>query len=206
MLPDSRKRSANVQLVRIAALSMVMVGGCGGGGTETPLAPAARAGSVAVPAAGGQALRFSKDGASVAVDFSRWGTPAYYQKGGNTVSRLVVTASEVLGAAGRFVSLDLTARDETVIGPGSYDCAKAAGDGVPVVGTITYAEDSMARVWKSVPPAACRITITEIGPVGGRLRGTFSATLPARKGTDTAVTISDGVFDVERDDYGAETR
>jgi hypothetical protein len=64
----------------------------------------------------------------------------------------------------------------------------------------------MARVWRSAPAAACRITITEIGPIGGRLRGTFSATLPAKKGTDTAVTISDGLFDVERADYGAETR
>jgi hypothetical protein len=197
-----------VKLVTTIAMTVALglvLAGCGDGGPAAP-APASGERTAGVTPAGGQTLRFSKDGAPVAVDFTRWGTPAYYQKGGNSVSRLVVTAREVLGAAARFVSLDLTARDETRIVPGTYDCAKTAADGVAVVGTILYAEDSMVRVWKSGPGAECTITVAEIGALGGRLVGTFSATLPARKGAQEAVTLSGGEFDVERGDYGAETR
>jgi hypothetical protein len=138
----------------------------------------------------------------VAVDFSRWGTPAYYQNG----ARLVVAANEILGDAARFFSVDLVATGDAKVTTGTYDCSKSAADGAPIAGVITYGEESMARVWKSAPGLPCTVTVTGIGAVGGRLEGTFSATLAASKGGAAPVVISDGLFAVERGAYGADTQ
>jgi hypothetical protein len=147
-----------------------------------------------------QKLSFLKDGAPFAVDFSKWGTPAYYQKTAAGWA-LAVVANEVLGTEGRYFSLMLRATDDGELGPGTYACATAP-DGPKVLGEMKYSEANSARVWKQAAGAPCSITVDEIGPVDtGRLKGRFSATLQATKGATEDVVVADGVFDVKRKEY-----
>jgi hypothetical protein len=163
-----------------------------GGGAGT-------SGAAGTGSASGQKITFTKDGAPVAVDFSQWGTPAYYQdtSAGWT---LAVVANEVFGAAKRYFALQLRATDGNELALGTYPCAPDAS-GPKVKGQLTWAEDGMNRVWKQSADAPCSITITNIGPLGGRLEGTFSATLAPTKGATANIVLADGVFDVVRKEY-----
>jgi hypothetical protein len=149
-----------------------------------------------------QTIAFMKDGVPVAVDFRKWGTPSYYQK---TPAgwRLAVVANEVVGSEGRYFSLGVRALDNAELAPGTYSCTPSAA-GPPVIGEITYSEAGMERVWKEDAAAACSITITAIGAIGGHLTGTFSATLKDKKGVSPDVVLSSGVFDVVRKQYGKQ--
>jgi hypothetical protein len=202
-MTTSKLLSATVILSTYLALA-----GCGGE-TSSEVAdggPAGRtgnasgaAGSPGADAASSQHLTFVKDGAPVSVDFSKWGTPAYYQETAAGWT-LAVVANEVAGDQGRYFSLMLRATDGGQLALGTYPCAPAA-DGPKVLGQITWAEANMARVWKQAADAPCSIAIDDIGPVGGRLQGRFSATLKAAKGGGPDVVVADGAFDVDRKEY-----
>lgn len=150
----------------------------------------------------GKTLTFMKDGAPVAVDFSRWGTPAYYQKTSGAW-RLVIVANEVLGDQKRYVSLTVRANGGGMLVPGSYDCSGAKVEGAMGTGELVYSEAGMNRVWRSGAGMPCTITIEAIGEVGGRLQGTFTGTLAASKGADAPVSLTAGLFDVTRKQFGS---
>lgn len=196
----------------LSILTLASLAGCGGDPAESPDASGAAGtsgaggtnsgtdgGAAGSGSASGQKIAFLKDGAPVAVDFSEWGTPAYYQE---TVAgwTLAVVANEVLGTGRRYFALNLRATDGKELSVGTYPCA-ADASGPKVKGQLTWAEDGMTRVWKQAEGAPCSITITEIGPLGARLRGNFSATLAPTKGASTNAILTDGVFDVVRKEY-----
>jgi hypothetical protein len=169
-------------------------GTSGAAGTGAPDGGAAGSGN-----ASSQRLSFTKDGAPVAVDFGEWGTPAYYQE---TVAgwTLAVVANEVFGTQKRYFALNLRATDGNELALGTYPCAPDAA-GPKVKGQLTWAEEGMARVWKQAADAPCSITITELGALGARLKGTFSATLTPTQGATANAVLADGVFDVVRKEY-----
>jgi hypothetical protein len=174
-----------------------------GDGGGQPDGGAAGSGAGGMAGSGGvstQKLSFTKDGQPVAVDFSKWGTPAYYQKT-SAGWTLAVVANEVQGTEGRYFSLLLRATDDAELAPGTYPCATRA-DGPKVLGQMTYSEANMTRVWKQAADAPCSITIDDIGPIDtGRLEGKFNATLKPTKGATEDVALADGVFDVKRKEY-----
>jgi hypothetical protein len=174
--------------------------GQGAAGTSGgPDGGAAGTGAAGTGAGSSQTLSFAKDGAPVAVDFSKWGTPAYYQKT-SAGWTLAVVANEVSGTAKRYVSVLVRAQDGNELAVAEYPCA-ADANGPKVVGQITYSEDGMNRVWKQAAGSPCKIAITEIGALGAHLKGTFSATLKPTKGATEDVVVTNGVFDVVRKEY-----
>ena len=76
--------------------------------------------------------------------------------------------------------------------PGTYDCASTGFGGV-----VSYFETTTRGFFNRItsPRPACTVTITSVGPVGGRIVGSFSATVA---GTAASVQLGAGTFNVER--------
>lgn len=79
--------------------------------------------------------------------------------------------------------------------PGTYDCGSAAFGGV-----VTYFRTAAAGFYNrlTMPRPACIVTVTGVGPVGGRIEGSFSATVT---GSGASVQLTAGTFSVERVAY-----
>lgn len=76
--------------------------------------------------------------------------------------------------------------------PGTYDCASSAFGGV-----VSYFETVNRGFFNRItsPRPACSVTITSVGPVGGRIEGSFSAMVT---GPAATVQLGAGTFNVER--------
>jgi hypothetical protein len=189
-----------------AALLITLTAACGGDAEEAPLD--GDAGADTTPDAdtdddthpGTDAKLSFQTGAGV-VSFDGMNNASYYQEAVGQW-QLTVVVNDVLGD--KYFSLSVRASDGTELEPGTYDCSKAIDDAMHATAKMTFNQGSGAaeKEWRQAVGKPCSITVSAIGDVGGRLAGSFSATLApdAEQGGDDLV-VSGGTFDVERKEF-----
>ncbi len=137
------------------------------------------------------ALSFLADGTKV--DFAGANNASYYKLDSNRW-RAVIVLNDLEGD--KYIGLDLVATGSNMLEPTTYDCSQRVDEDHSARVKITYRNGT--DEWAQAEGLPCSVTLESIGEVGGRIVGSFAATLAAKVAPESTLEITAGSFDVKR--------
>lgn len=158
---------------------------------NVPGAPGDAGADSSLPASGG--IELTADGTTYVLDTN----PNAAQSGNGWL----IGAAKIDGATMRNLAIILNRADGpgpsyVPLTPGEYPCT------TPGAPPFSWARFQYATpggtTYQSPSSATCSVTLTEFGDVGGRLKGSFSASLDRIVGSEATPVAISGTFDVER--------
>lgn len=187
----SKRSFAGLLCFALTVFSVALLPGCGSDDRmPTDTVNNDGGGDDGTPSDGeGPKLSFKKDG--TLVDFADANDAAYH-KHQFGIWTLVVSVNAP--AKGQSFTLTISTLEDEEVRPGTYDCSVAKDESAKVKAKMAYRQ---GEEWKPELGAPCWITVTELGGVGERVKGTFAGTLVSEKADGAELVLTDGTFDVE---------